>query len=392
MRLVHFDFNNNFGGAPQSMVDLARRLAKRHEVHIVDAYGRCEPYHRAIADARLPVHVVAPDARHRVIGQRGIKRLGAALVQTPELLRLGARLATTINRINPDAIWVMNAKSLTFAGTCRSLRHIPIAYAVRGWATPDQVGPWLRYLLRRRVAAVMAVSTAAVKQLRQAGIAEDRLHLISSTLDMEAVMQASKQPLQAPVPGMDRTPRLLLMAARPEKTKGHPAALRAVARLVRAGRSPALWIPGQPPLGSDDRYLEALRQQCHDLGINENVFFLGWRDDMPQLIAACDICLLPSHTEGLPRSVLEAMLLHRPVIATAVGGIPDAITDGVTGYLIAIEDDAAMARRIEQLTDDSEHRARIVDAAHDHLRRAFDSDEHTRKVERVFRLIAPAAA
>ena len=392
LRLVHFDFVTTLGGAQQSMAYLARRLAERHEVYVVDAYGKCEPYRRAIAAAHLPYEVVMPDARHIYIGHRGVKRLKSALVQIPELGRLRARLAATISRINPDAIWVMNAKSLTFVAACSPSKRIPIAYAARGWATPDRVGPWFRFLLKHRVAAVMAVSTATAGQLRQAGVPADRLHVTSSAIDLEVVTREAQRPLHRPLPGMDRAPRLLMMAARPEKAKGHAAAVRTVARLVRAGRSPVLWIPGRPPVGGDDRYVKALQRQCRDLNIENNVYFLGWRDDMPQLIEASDICLLPSHTEGLPRSVLEAMLLRRPVIATPVGGIPDAIVDGVTGHLAPIDDDAAMADHVERLITDSKHRSDVVGAAYDHLRRAFDPEQNTRKVERVFRLIASPAA
>ena len=392
MRLAHFDFNNNFGGAPQSMVNLARLLARRHDVHIVDAYGMCEPYVRAALAAQLPFHVIMPNARHRYIGHHGIRRLGRAMIQAPELLRLRARLAATIRDINPDVLWIMNEKSLTFVGTCWSLRRIPIAYAVRGWATRDQIGRRLRFLLRHRVAATMAVSTATAEQLLRAGVPEARLHTISSTIDMEAVSHEATLPLSSPLPGTDHSPRLLMMAARPEEAKGHSAALRAVARLVKAGRSPVLWIPGRPPVGSGNGYVDTLRRQCKELGVESNVFFLGWRDDMPQLISASEVCLLPSHTEGLPRSLLEAMLLRRPVIATAVGGIGDAIVDGVTGHLIPVDDDASMAHCIERLAGDLEHRDRIVDAAYDHVRRTFDPEVYTRKVEHVLRLIAPAAA
>lgn len=314
------------------------------------------------------------------------------MIQTPELLRLRARLATTIRDINPDVLWVMNEKSLVFVGACWPLRRFPIAHTVRGWATSDQVGLRLRFMLRHRVAATMAVSTATAAQLRRAGVPKSRLHTISSTIDMEEVSNKASQPLSGPLPGTDRRPRLLMLAARPDEAKGHSTALRAVARLVEAGRSPALWIPGRPAFGSGDDYVDALRRQCRERGIETNVFFLGWRDDMPQLINAADICLLPSHTEGLPRSLLEAMLLRRPVVATAVGGIGDAIVDCDTGHLIPIDDDAAMADCIERLTDDGDHRAKIVYAAHDRVRRTFDPEKYARRVEKILRKIAPRVA
>jgi glycosyltransferase involved in cell wall biosynthesis len=285
----------------------------------------------------------------------------------------------------------MNAKSLTFVVACRALRQIPVVHAVRGWATPDQLGAWLRFLFRRRVAAVMAVSTAAAAQLRTAGVDPKRLHTISSTIDFQAIQRQSQEPLAAPVGGTEGCPKLLMLAARPEPAKGHATALRAMARLIQEGRSPVLWIPGEPPVGVGGGYPRELKRRCEELKISDCVHFLGWRADMPQLIRASDICLLPSHTEGLPRSVLEAMLLRRPVVATGVGGIPDAITDGVTGHLFEVDDDQALSRCIAKLTDDDVHRNAIVKAASAHLKAKFDPDEHTRRVEAVFASVVGSA-
>jgi glycosyltransferase involved in cell wall biosynthesis len=388
MRLAYFDFTINFGGAPQSMVHLAERLGKRHEVHMVDAYGRCEPYCRAIEQAGLPHHVLLAGARHQYVGGAGLRRTWSLLRQIPELIRLRRRLVRTLWAIDPDVIWVMNEKSLTFVLSSRRLRRIPIAHAVRGWGTPDQVSHMLRGLFRRRVAAVMAVSTATLEQLRAAGVPEDRLYLISSTIDMQRVQREAREPLAKPLPGTDGKPRILLMSARPERSKGHEAAVRAVARLVRAGRQPTLWLPGKPGTGVGDTFVRSLRGLAAELGVEQHVHFLGWRRDMPRLIYASDICVLPSHSEGLPRSVLEAMLLQRPVIATPVGGVTDVVQEGVTGLLMPVDDDAVLAAHIERLACEPGLKARLVEAAYRHVCTAFDEDAHTRRVEDVLRRIS----
>jgi glycosyltransferase involved in cell wall biosynthesis len=388
MRFAYFDFNNNFGGAPQSMLHLAERLAAEHEVHIIDAYGRCQPYHHAIREAGLPCQVLMPDSRWTYIGRAGIRRKIAFLRQLPELLRLRARLVRAICAIDPDVVWVMNGKSLTFVALSLRLWRYPTALCVRQWATRDQVGRWLRWLIRYRVAAVLAVSTATLEQLRQAGVCEQKLHLGSTTVDMAKVQRLADEPLDGDLPGQELSPKILLLAARPERAKGHLTAVKALARLKAAGYTPALWLPGKPPVGADDSFIRELERLCVELAVEQNVFLLGWRDDIPKLIRACDYCILPSHTEGFPRSILEAMVLRRPVIATPVGGVRDAVRHGETGLLFPVDDDQSLADHIEELIRDPQRAERMASAAHEHVQRAFDPQEHTRRTVELFRAIA----
>jgi glycosyltransferase involved in cell wall biosynthesis len=388
MRIAHFDFNNNFGGAPQSMVCLAERLAAEHEVHIIDAYGRCRPYHQAIREAGLPCEVLMPDSRWTYVGQKGIRRAITFLRQLPELLRLRARLVRAVCAIDPDVVWVMNEKSLTFVALSFRLRRYPVVLCVRGWGTPDQVSRWLRRLIRRRVAAVLAVSTATLEQLRLAGVAEDKLHLGSTTIDVEKVQRLADEPLDGNLPGQELSPKVLLLAARPERAKGHLAAVRALARLKADGYRPALWLPGEPPVGSDESFTRELRSLCVELDVEQNVFFLGWRDDVPKLIRACDYCILPSHTEGFPRSILEAMALRRPVVATPVGGVCDAIRHGETGLLFSVDDDQALATCLEELIREPQQAERMASAAYDYVQRAFNPEENTRRTVEILSAVA----
>jgi L-malate glycosyltransferase len=384
MRLVFFDFNTNFGGAPQGAVHLAQRLAASHEVHIVDAYGKCEPYRQAILEAHLPYHVLMPQAARLYIGGKGLKRMTAFFKQVPALLRLRRRLAAVISELDPDLVWVMNDKSLTFVTMNRRLRQYPCALYVQSWATPDQVGIRLRWLMKHAAAAVLAVSTPTLENLRKAGVPEDKLFLGSMTIDMEKVKRDAESPLSTPLPENDLSPRILMLAARPERAKGHLAAYKAIGRLKAAGYRPAVWMTGQVAVGNKNSFVDELGRLAKELDITDNVFPLGWRDNIPAVINAADICILPSHTEGLPRSILESMVLKRPVIATPVGGITDLIKHDETGFLMPIDDDACLAEQIRQLILDPRKRQKIVDSAYRHVQEHFDPDEHTRRIADVF--------
>jgi len=388
MRIVYFDFTNNFGGAPQSMLYLAGQLAREHAVHVVDVYGRCSAYQDAVRAAGLPYHVLLPDARWTYIGQAGLRRLWAFARQLPELLRLRARAVRAIRGIDPDVLWVMNEKSLTVVGTSPGLRRYPIVLFVRGWGTPNQVSRWLRWLMRRRTAAVVAVSTATRAQLASVGVPDHKLHLGSSSIDVDKVSRRAHEPLSLELPAGDRQPKILLVAARPERAKGHLTAVRALARLKAGGYDPALWIPGKPAVGADDRFVRELQQLAAELGVADNVYFLGWVENMPALLQACDVAILPSHTEGLPRSILEAMVVRKPVIATPVGGVGDCIVDGRTGLLFPVDDDVGLADRLRRVWENRAQTAEMVASAYAHVRENFDPEQYVRRVARVFGAVA----
>jgi glycosyltransferase involved in cell wall biosynthesis len=92
------------------------------------------------------------------------------------------------------------------------------------------------------------------------------------------------------------------------------------------------------------------------LGIHKQVRFLGARSEIPELLNALDIFVLPSLSEGLPMSVLEAMGCGLPVVATRVGGIPEVVVDGQTGLLIASEDAQQLAGALETLVQQADMR------------------------------------
>lgn len=98
--------------------------------------------------------------------------------------------------------------------------------------------------------------------------------------------------------------------------------------------------------GGDPKTVLAYKEKTRRLGLNHTVFFLGFRKDIPQLLAASDFIILPSLTEAFPLVILESMAAHKPVIATDCGGPAEIILDGTTGFLVQVNDPRAMADRI----------------------------------------------
>ena len=136
------------------------------------------------------------------------------------------------------------------------------------------------------------------------------------------------------------------VVARLEAEKGHRTLLEAWPLVLAEVPSARLLIIGE---GSERDSLEA---QVVSLGIEDRVVFTGRREDVPAVTAALDVAVLPSYREAQGLSVLEAMALGRPVIASRVGGIPEMIEDGVSGLLVEPHDCDALAAGIVRLLTD----------------------------------------
>ncbi|MEM7479614.1 MAG: glycosyltransferase [Acidobacteriota bacterium] len=168
---------------------------------------------------------------------------------------------------------------------------------------------------------------------------------------------------------------LILVPARLHPMKGHRDLLAAYALLRHAVPGATLVLAGEGPAE------EALRQEVEERGLTGEVFLLGHREDMPALLAAADIVCLPSHREGLPAALLEAFAAGKPVVATDVGGVPEALTDGAEGHLVPPKDPAALGRALVHLLRHEETRRAMGAAGRRTVEQRFQAADTTRALE-----------
>ncbi|KXV76895.1 glycosyl transferase, partial [Gluconobacter japonicus] len=140
---------------------------------------------------------------------------------------------------------------------------------------------------------------------------------------------------------------VVIVVSRLVRHKGHPELLRAMEDVPGA----ELWVVGERlPSDHGDDLGPAFERAREHLG--HRLRMLGYREDVPDLLAAADVFALPSHFEGLPMSVIEAMLTELPVVATDVRGPREQVVDGQTGYLVPPGLSAPLARALRSLTQD----------------------------------------
>jgi len=159
--------------------------------------------------------------------------------------------------------------------------------------------------------------------------------------------------------GMEPGSPIVGVVGRLELEKGHPTLLEAWPLVLQDVPSAYLMVVGE---GSR---LEALREIARVQGVERHVVFTGRRDDIPAVTAAFDVAVLPSYREAQGLTILEAMALSRPVVASNVGGIPEMIDDGVSGLLVPPHDPPALAAAIVRLLRDHQLADMLGRAGHD---------------------------
>jgi len=230
---------------------------------------------------------------------------------------------------------------------------VPFISTCHNWLDED----WRTYLygvvdrcVLRSFARVVAVSEHVRRRLLEAGVPDERVRIIANGIDLRPfTIERGPDPLE----WSDDRPAVVGMVARLSAEKGVDLFLRAATHVVVAIPHARFVIVGEGP---DREKLEALIDQ---LGLRPFVSMPGRRNDMPAQYASFDLLVLSSRKEGLPIAILEAMASGLPLIAAAVGEVPNVVRNGDTGILLPTGDPGALASAIVGLLRDREKRRRL---------------------------------
>ena len=217
-----------------------------------------------------------------------------------------------------------------------------------------------------RCERIVAVSEAVAAVLRRDGVAPDRLRVVYEGVPDRRPEPGGRAMLEAL--GVPPTALVVGSVAVLTDHKDHKTLLSAAAEVVARVPSVHFVIVG------DGERKAALHAQAAALGLQGRVVFAGFREDLDRLIPAFDVFCLSSKMEGLGTSLLDAMCFTRPVVATAAGGIPEAVEDGVTGRVVPVQDPAALAAALVAVLLDRSERERLGTAGRRRFEARFSAD------------------
>jgi glycosyltransferase involved in cell wall biosynthesis len=259
-------------------------------------------------------------------------------------------LAAAVRAFAPDIMSVHTAKAGWIGRAVAARLRIPTVYTPHGWPVGVRMGPragilfeWAERLASRWTSAIICVCEAERDLALDKRVARaDQLHVVHNGVhDIPAGLRA--QAGEAP-------PRIVTVA-RLEAPKDPVTLLRAL-DIIRSQ-------PWELDLVGDGPLEPELRKLAAGMGIADRVRFLGYVRDPAEVLVRAQLFVLSSCSEGFPRSVLEAMRAGLPVVASAVGGIPEAITDGIEGLLIPRGDPSALAAALSGLLASGERRRQM---------------------------------
>lgn len=332
---------STIGGTRRHLVDLAGGLVEAgDEVHLCVAAERQASFRDDLA---------ALSAKGAVVHELAMVREVAPRTDWAHKNRLRA----LIREVAPDVLHTHSSKAgalgrLAARGTsCRALVHTPHTFAFlfdrMFSAKKRRLFRWIETLLAKRTTRMIAVSEGERETMVRAGVVPaERVRVVNNGVD-PGLWEGATPYTRAEL-GLAADARLVLVAGLLNSAKGQDFAIRALAEGVLTGRGDVeLLLAGH----GDD--LAALQALAAELGVQDHVHFLGWRDDVPRLMASCDVALLPSRWEGMPYVVLEAMAAGKPVVATRVDGARDLVEEGRTGLVVDVGDVPALAQALDRV-------------------------------------------
>ena len=232
--------------------------------------------------------------------------------------------------------------------------------------------------LTPRMDHLIAVSTSIVRKIEDEGRHGAPVSLIYNGIDLARYDQMVPCCTLREEYGLPPEGPLVGVVARLEQEKGHPTLIDAWPAILASFPDATLLMIGE---GSR---LDALTAQVRDLGLERSVIFTGRRDDVPEVTKSLDVAVLPSYREAQGLTILEAMALSRPVVASNVGGIPEMIEDGRTGLLVPPHDSTALADAILRLLRDHPLADTLARAGRDMVHDRFCVELMVRSVEAIY--------
>ena len=342
---------------------------------------------RELDTSKFELHLVCFKRWGELLGE--IETLGVPISEykinslySPQTLRQQLRFSGFLRRNQIQVVHTYGFYSTVFAVPAARLARVPIVIA-----SIRDTGELLTPLQKRvhqfacRFADSILVNAEAVRQwLIAEGYNANNIHVIRNGIALDRFEKKDGGAAIRQELGLPAHVPLVAMLSRLNRLKGGEYFLQAATLLASRFPEVRFLIVGDVGCG-DSTYKAALEREAIRLGLGNRILFTGFRLDVPKVLSAVSISVLPSLSEGLSNVLLESMAAGVPVIATKVGGTPEVIEDGVSGLLVPPSDSEALARAMRSLIENPELARRYGQAGKQRIAEHFSLGRMVQQTE-----------
>ena len=310
----------------------------------------------------------------------------------PRALAQQLRFARDLRASRTQIVHTYGFYPNTFAVAAARMAGTPVVIAsIRD--TGVYLRPWQKRAqkLMCRMADLVLVNADAIRRsLIDDGYSAQHIHVIRNGVSPSAFVQRSSGHRIREELGVAPDAPIVAMLSRLNGLKGVDDFLHAAAKVAARVPDARFLVIGDGviPQGSaivrNTSYCDALKESAARLGLADRLLFTGFRMDVPQLLSECAVSVLPSLSEGLSNTLLESMAAGVPVVATNVGGNPEVVQEGRTGFLVSTQNPEALADRICRVLEDRALATRMGDAGRCRVSEHFSMERMLRDTERLY--------
>lgn len=369
LRVLYVNTPTYLGGAELSLLDLAVCLDDDRFAPLLLTAGSGRLAHRA-HEVGVPTYV----QDFPWLSRRNPLPYGRALYN----------LGSLVVRHRVALIHTNCAHSIKYAVPMARLLGVPCICHVhdfqRKWHQPEYVQR-LNHATR-----IVTISSALARECIGNGMRENRLVVMHNAIDVDAFTNVSPKtgqlarrqlgiPLTAPVVGI---------VGQVLPLKGHWEFVQAARSITAELPQTRFLVVGDDRSTPDLSFVSRVKAYIGEVGLDAQVHFLGFRDDVPEIMAALDVLAVPTHDEGFGRVVVEGMAAGKAVVASRVGGIPEIIEHRRTGLLVPVKDVQALAEAILGILRDPRQQSVLGKAARRVAKERFDLPDYVKRMEALY--------
>ena len=303
-------------------------------------------------------------------------------VLSPRGIYLILRLARFLRRGRFDVVHAHDLWSNLMAIPAARLARVPVIISSRrdlshlAWYTPRR-RKFLRHLQSLSTAVLVNSGQISEQLAHEDGFRPEFIRVVHNGIDLDRFSRLVPERGRL-FPGLENCTLIVCTGNMHSDVKGHPTLIEAARRIC--ARFPQVRFV----LIGDGEKRSSFEAKVSELGLQSNFLFLGSRQNIPEILACCDMAVLPSQAEGFSNALLEYMAMGLPTIATQVGGNPEVIENGRDGLLVTPDDPQALAGAISSLLENPHFASQLGAAARERVRRHFDFSQLTFNVDALY--------